>query len=54
MTGGCFYFDLVNLKEVLFVKYSVGLCPWLSTFFWYLQLKGSEVTKVFNLVQVDA
>lgn len=49
-----FYFDLVNLKEVLFVKYSVGLCPWLSTFFWYLQLKGSEVTNVFNLVQVDA
>ena len=33
MTGGGSYFDLVHLKEVLFVKYSVWLCLWLSTFF---------------------
>ena len=35
MTGGCFYFDLVHLKEVLFVKYSVWLYPWLSTFLMF-------------------
>lgn len=48
--------DLISGSRVMFVQYSVVVCSWPSTFFWYLQLKKGVKSYWghFNLARVDA